>query len=71
MELRSRYDTIEVSAIKRDTMRSNLLVTLAKSGMAMAVPAVPVAMALKNGTRRYRNMLKIAHHFSVIYHSKI
>ena len=32
---------------KRDRIRSNLLATLSKSGTAMAVPAVPVATALR------------------------
>ena len=33
---------------KRDRIHSNLLATLSKSGTAMAVPAVPVATALRS-----------------------
>ena len=39
---------------KRDKIRSNLLATLSKSGTAMAVPAVPVATALKTHGSKLR-----------------
>ena len=38
-------------------MRSNLLVALSKNGMAMDVPAVPVATALLSSDNQYSTVL--------------